>query len=198
MSESPQDSSASESSPGPKTGGGSRKAFYAVLVLIGLVAAVICYDLYVASRAVQAAFDKVADASLKAMAAEETLTNLEVRELLDKEPSDTQETDEGHVEVFHWIGSVMGPPHQLHTVYKKDGDDYVLIRHFKIADKKDASVVDVDPNAVNEDENYENGGRPAPAGEADEAQASGGEDGDEVSDPPEIESEDGSAGESGQ
>lgn len=123
MSESPQDSSASERAPDQKTGGGSRTVFYCLLGLIGLVAAAICYDLYVAAPAVQDGFDKVADASLKAMVAEEPLSNLKIREVIGKEPSDTYENDEGYVEVYRWIGNVMGTPHELHAVYKKQGED---------------------------------------------------------------------------
>lgn len=192
MSESPQDSSVSERAPDQRTDRRSRKVFYGLLGLIALVAAAICYDIYVAAPAVQDGFDKVADASLKAMVAEEPLSNLKVREVIGKEPSDTYETDEGYVEVYSWIGNVMGTPHELHTVYKKKGDDYVFFRHFKASDRvtDDFNVVEADPNAADYDDGYGEGSGAAPAGGGDSPSGGGESDsGEAKSDRPELESE---------
>ncbi|OYP36029.1 hypothetical protein [Rhodopirellula sp. MGV] len=122
-----------------KQGSSARSAIlYGVLAL--MVVALI-YDYKVARPAVSADYDKVTEASTKANGiANDFLTNLEVRELLGKEPVETFSDGGETVEVFSYMGGLIVKPHKLFVAYRKSGDELMFSRHAKFAYDESNSV----------------------------------------------------------
>lgn len=113
-------------------GGGVRR-----IVLFGVLALMIValgYDYLVARPAVGDAYEQIAEASIKANAkGNDILTNVEVQQLLGREPAETRMDGPQRVEVFHYMGGLIVKPHKLFTVYRKTGDEWMFSRHSKFA-----------------------------------------------------------------
>ncbi|MCC9599448.1 hypothetical protein LOC67_02665 [Stieleria sp. JC731] len=164
MSEQSNTESAKQSNP-------ARSAI--LYVVLALMVVALIYDYKVARPAVSADYDKVTEASTAAnRVANDFLTNMEVRELLGKEPNETFEDGPETVEVFKYMGGLIVKPHRLYVVYRKSGDELMFSRHSKFAyDESSAvgpteAVVIVNEDGDDEDAQYdaESGGGAAPAG----------------------------------
>lgn len=198
MSDAPQESTESTKSSKPACcGGGGHRALYCILGILGLLVAAFCFEMYVARPAAQGAFDKIADARLKSIVDETTLTNLDIHTLLGKEPSETYLEGGDQFEVYHWIGGMVVNSHKLYTVYQQDGDDWIFVRHSRFADDaiENTAVIVEAPEDLDEDELYgadtsdaEGGGPPQASG----AGGDGGNDGEGNDGParPEMEEDD--------
>ncbi|PHQ34068.1 hypothetical protein [Rhodopirellula bahusiensis] len=151
MSDTPQEP-ANPSSPQPKSSGTGHKGLFIILIAIAVVLAAFCYETFLAPANLQAGFDKVAEAQLKSLGDKKTLTNLDVREVLGKEPADTYNEGEEYVEVFHWMGGMIVNSHKLYAVYRKQGEDWTFVRHsLKPKEMTDKQTIVVDPDAIGDD-----------------------------------------------
>ncbi|PAY15495.1 hypothetical protein CKO51_31610 [Rhodopirellula sp. SM50] len=134
MSETPQDSADArdEQWPSKDSGGGTRKTV--LYVLLGLMVVALGYDYLVARPAVNAAYDQVTEASMKAnRKGVGFLSNTDVRELLGREPVQTFEDGRYQVEVYQWRGGLIVKPHKLYTVYMPNKGGWMFNRHAKFA-----------------------------------------------------------------
>lgn len=152
MSDTPQDSANQPSSPQPKSSGGGHKGLFITLIVIAVVLAAFCYETFVAPANLQAGFDKVAEAQFQSLADNKTLSNLDVREVLGKEPSNTYEEGDEYVEVFHWMGGMIVNSHKLYAVYQRQGEDWLFVRH-SLKPKKvtDEQTIVIEPDAIEGD-----------------------------------------------
>lgn len=192
MSDPTQDSPESTPSPQQESGGGRHKVFFGIIALLGVLVAGFCYEMYVARPAAQAAFDKVANARLKSIRDEITLTNLDIRDLLGRDPSETFSEGDDQFEVYHWGIGVIVDSHKLYTVYQKDGEDWVFVRHSKFSDDstENALVVVNAPEEDEEDTMYggdEDGGGPPQGSGGDRGAGDNGAVESEQADRPEME-----------
>jgi hypothetical protein len=159
MSDTAQDSSEPKWPAKDETGGGTRKVI--LYGLLALMVAALAYDFLVARPAVNAAYDKIAAASVEINAkGNEYLSNTDVQELIGKKPAETFMDGTQSVEVFKWTGGLIVKPHRLYAVYRKNGDDWMFSRHEAFAYDESGStgakgnyVVEV--GDVGEEDDYE-------------------------------------------
>lgn len=137
-----------DSTESKKAGGGSSRLKVQLLILGVLVIGLI-YEYAVAQPAVNEAYDRMAEESvrLNAKGADPTtgqsdvFTNVRVQELLDKEPSRTFEEPNGDlVEVYSWRRGLPFLKHDLFAVYKKNGNDWMFYRHAKFEHESSTAV----------------------------------------------------------
>jgi len=178
VSDTPQESANQPSSPQPKSSRGGHKGLFIILAVIAVVLAAFCYETFLAPANLQAGFDKVAEAQFKSLADNKTLSNLDVREVLGKEPANTYEEGEEYVEVFHWMGGMIVNSHKLYAVYRKQGEDWTFVRHsLKPKEETDEQTIVIDPEAIEGDseppmETADDSGPPTePNGEDDSSEA---------------------------
>ena len=148
MSESPSDAPDND---WPKEKPSSGKRGPILYTILALMLAAAAYDLLVARPAVNKAFDEIAAASVKANAdGGDFLSNIEVREILGKQPSQTFLDGEKSVEVYNFMGGLIVKPHKLYAVYQKTtSDEWMFYRHSAFAYEPSNSavrVIEVDEN----------------------------------------------------
>ena len=135
-----------ESPVGAASRSGNPRQTVLLFVLVLMIIA-LGYDYRVARPGVNDAYDKITQKSMQVNAnSTETLTNLGVRELLGMEPSEILEEPNGDmVEVFKWRSGLPIRTHDLYSVYKKNGDDWLFYRHskFERESSSDVSAYDV-------------------------------------------------------
>ena len=183
MSEEQNESGQTEWPDKKKESGAARSiVLYGVLALM-LIA--LGYDYMVARPSVSQAYDKISKASVEAnKAGNDFLSNLEVRELLGKEPAETFDDGNQKVEVFHYMGGLVVKPHKLFTVYRKSGDELMFSRHAKFAYDPSNSVGPTESKIVQKDvtateapgygEDDDGGGAPGGGGPGGGGPAAGG------------------------
>ncbi len=125
--------SSSEPTPaaaeGPTPDGSSKR----LVILLGILAvglAAFAYDRLVARPAVEQAYEKII-AKNDEINQDSTriFTNLDVQQLIGKEPSSTFFDDNGDtVEVYQWRAGMPLRTHDLFAVYKKSGDALMFYR----------------------------------------------------------------------
>lgn len=132
----------SEASPSgaSQPSGNSRQTI--LLLVLGLMVIALAYDYKVARPSVDAAYDQIVQKSMQVNSTStETLTNLGVRELLQMEPSETFEEANGDmVEVYSWRSGLPIRTHNLYSVYKKNGGEWLFHRHSKFLHESSTDV----------------------------------------------------------
>ncbi|MEO1615883.1 MAG: hypothetical protein AAFV88_08555 [Planctomycetota bacterium] len=147
--------------PTPSPSGSPIRKVVLYLALLLMLAA-LGYDYKVARPAVDEAFEKVSNASLKANAdADDFLSKQEISELIGKKASDEFPDGERLVEVYQWMGGLILKSHKLFIVYQKTGDDWMFSGISKAVYDK-ASVgsgkletIEADESTAEEDAAYE-------------------------------------------
>jgi hypothetical protein len=113
--------------------------------ILGLTLAALAYDYCVARVGVDSAYDQIRQRSVEVNADKTTMfTNLDVRELLDKEPSETFNDVNGDmVEVFSWRSGLPFRTHDLFAVYKPSAGKKMFYRHAKFNYEESKAVSNV-------------------------------------------------------
>jgi hypothetical protein len=113
--------------------------------ILGLALAALAYDYRVARVGVDSAYDQIQQRNVEVNAENTTMfTNLDVRELLDKEPSETFNDVNGDmVEVFSWRSGLPFRTHNLFAVYKSSAGKKMFYRHAKYTYEESKAVSNV-------------------------------------------------------
>jgi hypothetical protein len=113
--------------------------------ILGLALAALAYDYRVARVGVDSAYDQIQQRNVEVNAENTTMfTNLDVRELLDKEPSETFNDVNGDmVEVFSWRSGLPFRTHNLFAVYKSSAGKKMFYRHAKFNYEESKAVSNV-------------------------------------------------------
>ncbi len=152
MSDQPADTSDAQS------GNTRKKVLFGILALL-LVA--LLYDYAVARPSVETAYNQIVDRSTEVNSkSTEVFTNLDVRELLGKEPSRTFDDANGDkVEVYSWRSGLPIKSHELFTVYKPNNGKFLFYRHAKfqyetsgdVSEFSVSRIVESDPSETYDD-----------------------------------------------
>lgn len=157
-------------SESPRPASSKMGAKLAILAIIVLGMATFAYDTLVAKPSVQSAYYEITDESLRLSNAGEdgTLSNTDVHRILGKTPIETFEDGDRTVEVFGFMGGMLVNKHKLYVMYESvDGNLAFRTGRVLQYETKDYKVVEVDPNADEQDAADPMSGGP-PAGAAPE------------------------------
>ncbi len=112
-------------------GGNTRKIL--LFAILGLLVLALAYDYRVARPSVETAYNKIVDRNTEVnRKSTEVFTNLDVRQLIGKEPSRTFEDANGDlVEVYSWRSGLPIRSHELFTVFKPNNGKFLFYRHAK-------------------------------------------------------------------
>ena len=116
-----------------------------LIAILGLALAALAYDYRVARAGVDGAYEQIAQRNIEVNAQNTMMfTNLDVRELLDKEPSETFNDVNGDmVEVFSWRSGLLFRTHDLFAVYKSSAGKKMFYRHAKFIYEESKAVSNV-------------------------------------------------------
>ena len=116
-----------------------------LIAILGLALAALAYDYRVARKGVDSAYDQILQRSIEVNADSTTMfTNLAVRELLDREPSETFNDVNGDmVEVFSWRSGLPFKTHDLFVVYKSSAGKKMFYRLAKFNYEESKAVSNV-------------------------------------------------------